>query len=39
LSKGHGNQKREVCWSVLAHKLWVIARLEQRPARALRNAS
>ncbi len=39
LSKGHGNQKREVAWSVLAHNLWVIARLEQGPARALRKAS
>ena len=39
LSKGHGNQKREVAWAVLAHNLWVIARREQGPARALRKAS
>ena len=35
LSKGHANQSREVAWHVLTHNLWVIARLPQRPARAL----
>ena len=35
LSKGHTNQSREVAWSVLTHNLWVVARLPQRPARAL----
>jgi hypothetical protein len=39
LSKGHGNQSREVAWSVLAHNLWVIARMPQGPARALAKAS
>jgi hypothetical protein len=39
LSKGHDNQSREVAWSVLAHNLWVIARLPQDHARALANAS
>lgn len=39
LSKGHVNQKCEVSWSVLAHNLWVIARREQGPARALGKAS
>lgn len=39
LSKGHANQKREVCWSVLAHNLWVIARRERGPARVLGQAS
>jgi hypothetical protein len=39
LSKGHQNQSREVAWSVLAHNLWVIARLPQEHARALANAS
>jgi hypothetical protein len=39
LSKGHENQSREVAWSVLAHNLWVIARLPQGHARALANAS
>jgi hypothetical protein len=38
-SKGHANQKRETAWSVLAHNLWVIARRQQGPARALRKAS
>lgn len=38
-SKGQGNQKRDVAWSVLAHNLWVIARREQGPARALSKAS
>jgi hypothetical protein len=37
LSKGHENQSREVAWSVLAHNLWVIARLPQDHARALAN--
>jgi len=39
LSKGHENQSREVAWSVLAHNLWVIARLPQGQARALAKAS
>jgi hypothetical protein len=39
LSQGHGNQQREVAWSVLAHNLWVVARLPQRPARLLAKAS
>jgi len=39
LSKGYGNQNREVAWSVLAHNLWVIARLPQGPVRALAKAS
>lgn len=39
LSKGHGNQSREVAWCVLAHNLWVIARLPRGPARALATAS
>ena len=39
LSKGHENQSREVAWSVLAHNLWVIARLPQGQARALAHAS
>ena len=39
LNKGHVDQKREVCWSVLAHNLWVMARRERGPARALRKAS
>jgi hypothetical protein len=39
LSQGHGNQKREVAWSVLAHNLWVIARLPQGQAKALAKAS
>ena len=39
LSKGYRNQNREVAWSVLAHNLWVIARLPQGPARALAKAS
>lgn len=39
LSKGHANQSREVAWNVLAHNLWVIARLPQRPAKVLRKAS
>ena len=32
LSKGYGNQSREISWSVLTHNLWVIARLPQDPA-------
>jgi IS5 family transposase len=39
LSKGHENQSREVAWSVLAHNLWVIARLPQEQARELAKAS
>jgi hypothetical protein len=39
LSKGYENQSREVAWSVLAHNLWVIARLPQGQARALTKAS
>jgi len=39
LSKGHENQSREVAWSVLAHNLWVIARLPRGPAMALAKAS
>ncbi|HZL51484.1 MAG TPA: hypothetical protein VFC37_11110 [Terracidiphilus sp.] len=39
LSKGHENQNREVAWSVLAHNLWVIARLPRGQVRALAKAS
>jgi len=39
LSKGYENQSREVAWSVLAHNLWVIARLPQADVKALANAS
>ena len=39
LSKGHENQSREVAWSVLAHNLWVIARLPQGAAEVLVKAS
>jgi hypothetical protein len=39
LSKGHENQSREVAWSVLAHNLWVIARLPQAHVKVLANAS
>jgi DDE family transposase len=39
LSKGHENQSREVAWSVLAHNLWVIARLPRSAAQALVKAS
>ncbi len=39
LSKGYENQNREVAWSVLAHNLWVIARLPRAEARALTKAS
>ena len=38
LSKGHANQSREVAGNVLAHNLWVIARLPQGPARPLLKA-
>jgi hypothetical protein len=38
LSKGHANQSREVAWNVLAHNLWVVARLPRRPARVLLKA-
>jgi hypothetical protein len=33
LSKGHANQEREVAWNVLAHNLWVIARLPRAKAK------
>jgi len=41
LSKGHANQEREVAWNVLAHNLWVIARLPRAKAKlkALARAS
>lgn len=39
LSQGYGNQQREVAWGVLAHNLWVIARLPRGPAKALARAS
>lgn len=39
LSKGHGNQSREVAWSVLAHNLWVIARMPRGRTMALAKAS
>jgi hypothetical protein len=39
LSKGHENQKRAVAWNVLAHNLWVIARLARGQARVLAKAS
>jgi hypothetical protein len=39
LSQGYGNQQREVAWSVLAHNLWVIARLPRDQAKALAQAS
>src|ERR1022692_732142 len=39
LSKGYGNQQREVAWSVLAHNLWVIARLPRAAAQELAQAS
>ena len=39
LSKGHENQSREVAWSVLAHNLWVIARLPRGHGKALAAAS
>ena len=39
LSKGHGNQSREVAWSVLAHNLWVIARRPHGLASSLAKAN
>lgn len=39
LSQGYTNQNREVAWSVLAHNLWVIARMPQAQADALAQAS
>lgn len=39
LSKGYENQSREVAWSVLAHNLWVIARLPQAHVKVLKKAS
>ena len=39
LSKGHENQSCEVAWSVLAHNLWVIARLPRSQSKALAAAS
>jgi hypothetical protein len=39
MSKGSKNQKREVAWSVLAHNLWVIARMPRSETRALAKAS
>jgi hypothetical protein len=39
LSRGHANQNREVAWSVLAHNLWVIARMPRVEANALAQAS
>ena len=39
LSKGYGNQQREVAWSVLAHNLWVIARLPRAAAKKFAQAS
>jgi IS5 family transposase len=39
LSKGYENQSREVAWSVLAHNLWVIARLPQAHVKVLTKAS
>ena len=39
LSRGHANQNREVAWSVLAHNLWVIARMPRVQAKALAQAS
>ena len=38
LSKGYENQNREIAWSVLAHNLWVIARMPHGAARALAKA-
>ena len=38
LSKGHENQEREVAWNVLAHNLWVIARLPRAKAKPLKLA-
>lgn len=39
MSKGSENQKRDVAWSVLAHNLWVIARMPHGEMRALAKAS
>lgn len=39
LSKGYENQNREVAWSVLAHNLWVIARLPRAQGKVLAAAS
>lgn len=39
MSKGSENQKREVAWSVLAHNLWVIARMPRSEPLALAKAS
>ena len=39
LSRGYANQNREVAWSVLAHNLWVIARMPRVQAAALAQAS
>ena len=39
LSKGYENQAMEVAWSVLAHNLWVIARLPQNKNQVLKKAS
>lgn len=36
LSKGHENQAREVAWNVLAHNLWVIARLPRLKAKPVK---
>lgn len=35
LSKGVGNQSRDVAWSVLTHNLWVIARLPNGSSKVL----
>jgi hypothetical protein len=39
LSRGHANQNREVAWSVLAHNLWVIARMPRVQPKVLAQAS
>jgi hypothetical protein len=39
LSKGYANQNREIAWSVLAHNLWVIARMPRAQDKALAQAS
>ena len=38
-SKGYTNQNLEVAWSVLAHNLWVLARLPRSQGQALAQAS
>jgi hypothetical protein len=38
MSKGHENQEREVAWNVLAHNLWVIARLPRAKTKRLKLA-